>query len=83
VNIEIRSETVENVVTIPKDGVRTEHAQTGVFVLNGDRLAWKQVKTGVANTTRVQVEGLNAEEAVALFSEKALRDGMVVKAVFP
>jgi HlyD family secretion protein len=83
VNIEIRSETVENVVTIPKQGVRTEHAQTGVFVLNGDRLAWKQVKTGVSNTTRVQVEGLNADDAVALFSEKVLREGMVVKAVFP
>jgi len=83
VNIEIRSETVANVVTIPKEGVRTEHAQTGVFVLNGDRLVWKQVKTGVANTTRVQVEGLNADEAVALFSERALREGMVVKAVFP
>jgi HlyD family secretion protein len=83
VNIEIRSETVANVVTIPKEGVRTEHAQTGVFVLNGDRLTWKQVKTGVSNTTRVQVEGLNADEGVALFSEKALRDGMVVKAVFP
>jgi HlyD family secretion protein len=83
VNIEIRSETVANVITIPKEGVRTEHAQTGVFVLNGDRLVWKQVKTGVSNTTRVQVEGLNAEDAVALFSEKVLRDGMVVKAVFP
>jgi HlyD family secretion protein len=83
VNVEIRSETVENVVTIPKEGVRTEHGRTGVFVLNGDRLVWKQVKTGVANTTRVQVEGLNADDAVALFSEKVLREGMVVKAVFP
>jgi HlyD family secretion protein len=83
VTVEIRSATVENVVTVPKEGVRTEHAQTGVFVLNGDRLVWKQVKTGVSNTTRVQVEGLNADEAVALFSEKALREGMVVKAVFP
>ena len=83
VNIEIRSETVENAVTIPKEGVRTEHGQTGVFLLNGDRLAWKPVKTGVSNTTRVQVDGLNADDAVALFSEKPLRDGMVVKAVFP
>jgi HlyD family secretion protein len=83
VTIEIRSETVANVVTLPKEGVRTEHSQTGVFVLNGDQLAWKAVKTGVANTTRVQVDGLNAGDAVALFSEKPLRDGMVVRAVFP
>jgi HlyD family secretion protein len=83
VNIEIRSETVADVVTIPKEGVRTEHAQTGVFLLNGDRLTWEQVKTGVSNTTRIQVEGLKVDDAVALFSEKALSEGMVVKAVFP
>jgi hypothetical protein len=28
------------------------------------------------------VEGLKADDAVALFSEKVLREGMVVKAVF-
>lgn len=83
VTIEIRSETVANVVTIPKEGVHTEHAQTGVFLLNGEQLAWKTVKTGVANTTRVQVSGLNVGDSVALYSEKALRDGMTVKALFP
>jgi len=83
VNIEIRSETVADVVTIAKEAVRSEHQQTGVFLLEGDHLVWKQVKTGVANTTRIQVEGLNSGEGVALFSEKPLREGMMVKAVFP
>lgn len=83
VNVEIRSETVDNAITIPKEAVHTEHGQTGVYLLNGTQLAWKQIKTGVANTTRVQVEGLNLGDAVAVFSEKPLKDGMVLKAVFP
>jgi HlyD family secretion protein len=83
VTVEIRSETVEHAVTIPKEGVRTERAQTGVFLLNGEQLVWKPIKPGIANTTRTQVEGLNEGDAVALFSEKPLKDGMQVKAVFP
>ncbi len=83
VTVEIRSATVASTVTIPKEAVRTEHAQTGVYLLSGAQLAWKPVKMGIANTTRVQVDGLNEGDAVALFSEKALKDGMQVKAVFP
>jgi hypothetical protein len=60
--------------------VRTQDGKTGVFVLAGDRLAWKNVTLGVANTTRTQVEGLNEGDAVALSSEKPLKDGMLVKA---
>jgi hypothetical protein len=70
-------------LTIPKEGTRAEHGQSGVYILSGAQLAWKPIKTGVANTTRVQVAGLNEGDAVALFSEKPLKDGQVVKAVFP
>jgi HlyD family secretion protein len=83
VTVEIRSATVASTVTIPKEAVRTVNSQTGVYLLNGAQLAWKPVKMGVANTTRVQVDGLNEGDAVALFSEKPLKDGMQVKAVFP
>lgn len=83
VDVEIRSQTVENVVTIPKEAVRTEHGQTGVYVLTSDRIEWKAIKLGLANTTRTQVEGLQSGDAVALFSEKPLRDGMQVKPSFP
>jgi HlyD family secretion protein len=83
VNVEIRSQTAVNVVTIPKEALRTEHGETGAFVLSGNEIAWKPVKPGLANTTRVQVDGLNDGDAVALFSEKPLRGGMVVQAKFP
>jgi HlyD family secretion protein len=84
VDVEIRSETVENAVTIPKEAVHTERGQTGVYLLSGDHIAWKPVKLGVANTTRTQVkDGISTSDAVALFSENPLHDGMQVKPVFP
>lgn len=84
VDVEIRSETVENAIAIPKEAVRTEHGQTGVYLLNGDHIEWKQIKLGVSNTTRTQVnDGVSAGDAVALFSENPLHDGMPVRPVFP
>jgi HlyD family secretion protein len=83
VNAEIQSQSAANALAIPKEALRREPGQTGVFVLSGDRLAWKNLTLGLSNTTRVQVEGLNQGDAVALASEKPLKDGMVVRPVFP
>jgi HlyD family secretion protein len=83
VNVEIRSQTVPDTLAVPKEAIRTERGATGVYALDGDHLVWKAIKVGVANTTRSQVEGLKEGEAVALFSDKPLRDGMQVRAVFP
>ena len=84
VDVEIRSATVENAVTVPKEAIHNEHGQTGVYLLKGDGIEWKRITPGVSNTTRIQVtEGVSSGDAVALFSEKPLHDGMQVKAVFP
>ena len=55
----------------------------GLAVLAGDRIVWKKVTLGVSNTTRTQVEGLNDGDAVALASDKPIKDGMQVRAIFP
>jgi multidrug efflux pump subunit AcrA (membrane-fusion protein) len=84
VNAEILSESVNNVLTIPKEALRRDaKQQPGVFVLDGDHLAWKSVMVGLSNITRVQVQGLNEGDPVALISERSLKDGMPVQAVFP
>ncbi len=83
VNVEIRTQTVENAKSIPKEAVRTEHGQTGVYLLAGDHIEWKTVTLGVANTTRTQVDGLNDGDAVAMYSDRPLQGGMAVTAVFP
>ena len=83
VNVEIRSQTVPDALAIPKEAVRSERGHTGVYLLDGDHLVWKPVTVGVANTTRSQVDGLQEGQAVALYSDKPLKDGMQVKPVFP
>lgn len=83
VNADIRSESVDNALTIPKEAVRRESGQTGVYALEGDRLAWRKIKIGVNNTTRTQVEGLQDGDAVALITERTLKDAMTVRPVFP
>jgi HlyD family secretion protein len=78
VNVEIAAEEAANALTIPKEAVRRELGQAGVFTLAGNKLVWKKITLGVANTTRTQVEGLNENDAVALPSDKPLKEGMVV-----
>ena len=82
VTVEIRSDTASNALTIPKEALRSDNGQSGVYTLAGSQLAWKPVKAGLANTTRVEVQGLEDGAAVALFSEKPLHDSEIVKPVF-
>jgi HlyD family secretion protein len=83
VNVDIRAESAENALTIPKEALRNEKGQEGVYVLHGDAVQWKTVALGIGNTTRTQVtSGLNQDDAVALLADKTLRDGMPVKAAF-
>ena len=88
VNAEIRSEQVANALTVPKEAVRREKGEAGVYVLTGggagrQTVAWRKVTLGVGSTTRTQVEGLKDGDAVALTSDKPLKDGMAVNARFP
>ena len=83
VTVEIRAESVQNALTIPREAIRRELGQAGVFVLAGDRVAWKKITMGIGNTTRAQVDGLNEGDSIALPTEKPLKEGMIVKPVFP
>ena len=80
---EIRSQSIEGALTIPKEAVRRELGQAGVFTLAGNKLLWKKVTLGIGNTTRAQVEGLSEGDAVALPFDKPLKSGMLVTAVIP
>jgi len=83
INAEILSQTVEGALTVPKEAIQRQGAQAGTFVLSGQTVAWKKIGQGLANTTRMQVEGLNEGDAVALPTEKPLKDGMLVDPQFP
>jgi HlyD family secretion protein len=83
VNAEIRSESIDNALTIPREAVLRELGQAGVYTLEGDRLVWRTIMLGVNNVNRTQVDSLKEGDAVALPTEKPLKDGMIVKPVFP
>jgi HlyD family secretion protein len=83
VNAEILLKTVESTLTIPKEALRRQDAIAGVFMLVSDKLAWKPVTLGSSTLTRTEVTGLNEGDAVALPTERPLREGMTVRPVFP
>ena len=84
INAEITSQVVENALTIPKEVMRREGTQAGVFKLQGDRIVWQPVKTGATSVNRVQVlEGLNDGDAVALPVDRPLTSNTQVKPIFP
>jgi multidrug efflux pump subunit AcrA (membrane-fusion protein) len=81
VNAEIQTETVENSLTIPREALRRQGNQTGVFVLEGSIVRWRPIRTGAQSVTRVQVlEGLAEGDAVALPTGSPLADGVSVEA---
>lgn len=80
VNAEIRTNVVENALTIPKEVLRRENSESGVFVLEGDRVRWRKVVLGAASVTRLEVkEGLRDGERLVLPTDLVLTDGMTVK----
>ena len=82
VNAEIRTEEIASTLTIPKESIRRELGQAGVFVLRGKAVQFQKVSLGIGSTTRSQVEGLQEGDAVALPSDKPINDGLIVDALF-
>jgi HlyD family secretion protein len=84
VNVDIRTNVVNDAITIPKEALRRQNTQAGVYLLErGNRVVWRPVRIGASNITKVQVtEGLKEQDQIALPTDVALRDGLVVKPVF-
>ena len=79
VDAHIRTATVAQALTIPKECLRRDVNGVGVFSLRGGRLAWQAVSTGVSSVTRVQVTaGLAEGDQVALPTELSLHNGEIV-----
>ena len=82
VNAEVRTNLVENALTIPKETMHRENGVVGVYLLQDGRVVWRPVKVGVASVTRAQIiEGLQDNDRVALPSDHALKDGDPVRPI--
>ncbi len=81
VNVEIRSRVAEGAVAIPREALRRRGEESGVYVLDGDRVRWRKITAGISSVTRTQIlEGLREGDLVALPTDKPLADGAEVKA---
>lgn len=83
INADIEATVVQNAVTIPKEAIRRQGSETGVFLLQEDRVVWRQVTLGVSSYTKSQVlSGLASGDSVALPTEKPLRNGLRVEPIY-
>jgi HlyD family secretion protein len=84
IDAQIRTGVAPNALTIPKEAVRREGVDSGVLLLSGNRVTWRKIAAGVNSTTRSQVvSGLSEGESIALPIEQPLKDGDLVKPVYP
>jgi HlyD family secretion protein len=82
VNAEIRSKVVTNALTLPKEALRREGADTGVFKVLDDKVLFQKVSVGAASVTRIQItSGLSENDLVALPVNVPLKSGDKVRAV--
>ena len=83
INAEIQATVVEKALAIPKEAIRREASEVGVFVLQGDRVQWRKIGLGVSSYTKSQViSGLSEGDAVALPTERPLKNGSKVQPVY-
>jgi multidrug efflux pump subunit AcrA (membrane-fusion protein) len=82
INAEIVSQVVENGVVIPKEAIRKDNGQTGVYLLRGERVEWRPIQLSASSVTRAAIRsGLAEGDEVALSTEATLRDGGRVQPV--
>ena len=83
INAEIQAAVVPDALVLPKETIRRQGAESGVFLLENDHVVWRKVALGVSSYTKSQVlSGLKEADAVALPSEKVLKNGTRVEPLF-
>lgn len=83
INADIQATVVNDALALPKEAIRRQGSETGVLLLQGDRVVWRRVTLGVSSYTHTQVlSGLQLGDAVALPSEKPIQNGSRVQPVF-
>jgi HlyD family secretion protein len=82
VNVEVQSRVVDGALSIPKESLQRQKGELGVYVIEGTKLVWRALKTGVTSVTRAEVtSGLKEGDAVALPGGAALSEGLEVRPV--
>jgi HlyD family secretion protein len=85
IDASIVSRIVPDALVIPKEVLRREGGQTGVYLLGSDdRIVFRPVKVGVSSLTRIQAaSGLEQGNSVALPTDHPIKVGWKVEPVYP
>ncbi|MGA2600534.1 MAG: efflux RND transporter periplasmic adaptor subunit [Bryobacteraceae bacterium] len=84
IDAEIQSRVVKDALIVPKEVLRRDSGQTGVYLLGaGNRIEWRTVQIGISSLTKVQItQGLRDNDAVALPTDKPIKAGSKVEPVY-
>jgi HlyD family secretion protein len=83
INADIEATAAANVLVLPKEALRRQGSETGVLLLQGDRVTWRKVSPGVSSYTKTQVlSGLMEGDAVMLPTDKPVKSGSKVEPVY-
>jgi len=83
INADIEASAAVNVLVLPKEALRRQGSETGVFLLQGDRVMWRKVSPGVSSYTKTQMlSGLMEGDAVMLPTDKPVKSGSKVAPVY-
>jgi len=84
VNVTIITSSKANALVIPREALKEIDGKKYVYVVRDNRLARREVTTGVSDLTNIEVaKGLNANETIAVssLSPTPLTDGIMVKII--
>ena len=83
INADIQATVVESALALPKEAIRHQGSETGVLLLEGDRVVWRKLTLGVSSYTKSQIlSGMSDGDAAAMPSEKPIQNGSRVQPVF-
>lgn len=83
-NVNITTQVKENVLTVPIQAVVSRNGEEGVFVLNGNRISFIPVKTGITGNMKIEIKSGELKEGYKVvigpfIAIKSLQDKQKVK----
>ncbi|MBL7190440.1 efflux RND transporter periplasmic adaptor subunit [bacterium] len=83
--VDVRMEIIRKpqVKLIPRNSLITRNEQTGVFIINDNKIAeFKAIQPGLENTNYIEVnQGLTEGQLIVVYGQNNLSDGKLVKIV--
>lgn len=75
IRAEIVLQRVEDATVVPFTALVTRAGKTGVFVVEGEKVAWRAVRVGIRDGDHLQVVGSGVSGRVVTLGHQLIRDG--------